>query len=300
MNGRYNFISNVRFWSVLLIILAFNCYPDKEVILKKDNQYLILGTRIENQIYVENNEEQANSDNLIYIPNYRMLYDYKYMKNDKSSKFKFNIGSSSNPMSDDFWSLIPSDSISEKLYVNLINASVLNPSKPRFKGNTIIKYDYLNAYNEVIFSENTSLIENHKNIWAHLPRDGVFCFIFSAPWYYIKYPLELNSTWNWTWKYDDTWGDFRYVEWDGIIQFDYSYKVTNESIFIDCPFGKVECYEIEAKGKSEIGENFVLFYFNPQLGLVKAIYTNIDKSVIELNAIEFSHFENKNENENLQ
>ncbi|MFP3577738.1 hypothetical protein, partial [Brevibacillus sp. SIMBA_040] len=57
---------------------------------------------------------------------------------------------------------------------------------------------------------------------------------------------------------------------------------------ISTKLGNLECFIINAKAKSRIGETELLSYFNPVFGFVRLEYKNIDgsKTILELEKVE--------------
>ncbi|HKK63310.1 MAG TPA: hypothetical protein VJ951_12170 [Bacteroidales bacterium] len=129
----------------------------------------------------------------------------------------------------------------------------------------------------------TGVIENRKNIWIHPPRAYLFKILELNPFPYIKYPLQVGSSYKGSLRIGSGWGDERWKTWSGIIENQYNYEVTARRE-LDTPFGRLNCYVIASTAVSELGETKLTTYFNKTYGFVKLEYTNIDNSrlVIEL------------------
>ena len=107
------------------------------------------------------------------------------------------------------------------------------------------------------------------------------------PFPFIQIPYEIGNKWQWTLnKVDDHWGDMRWKEWEGIIDVENNYTITDIRT-MDTNVGKLECYEIQATGTSPIGSSALTAYFNMDIGFVKLDYTNIDSSrlVLEISKV---------------
>ncbi len=129
----------------------------------------------------------------------------------------------------------------------------------------------------------TGVIENQKNIWIHPPRAYLFKILELNPYPYIKYPLQVGSSYKGSLRIGSGWGDERWKTWAGIIENQYNYEVTAQRE-LDTPLGRLSCYVIESTAVSELGETKLTTYFNETYGFVKLEYTNIDHSrlVMEL------------------
>ena len=231
-----------------------------------------------------------HQDNLIYNKCYEMVYEYKY---EKHGKTKF---SDINGFLD--WDFIPKDSVNIGKGFKYIKLSAPNPNtKYNYEPQSTIKYEYINSNNEVIVTSHTGVVENHKNILIHNPRGGFFISLFSFPWPSIKFPIKLDDKWEWEWSYNnETFGDARIFNWEGITKMKFSYHVVGREI-IELEFGKVKTTKIEAIGTNDIIKNKLTYYFNSQLGFVKQVFETHDSATIELTAISYT---NKCESSGLQ
>ena len=121
----------------------------------------------------------------------------------------------------------------------------------------------------------TGLIENHKNVWLHPPRQSRFMQNYTSPWPLVKFD---SLTWHWTFKVDGKgWANIVEPAWDDIQEFNYVYTIEgmmdyelNDTI--------LNCYKIIAKGKSSVGDNESQFLFHPEYGFVTIYNKNIDDS----------------------
>ncbi|MCA0151679.1 hypothetical protein [Winogradskyella vincentii] len=126
-------------------------------------------------------------------------------------------------------------------------------------------------------------IENEANIWIHPPRDRYFEILELNPFPYIKLPAKIGDSWTWNLRIGDGWSDHRWKVWEGQIENNYEYKITDKRN-ISTEFGKLKCLVVESNAKSRIGETKLTSYFHNKYGFVKLEYTNIDgsKTILEL------------------
>ena len=77
------------------------------------------------------------------------------------------------------------------------------------------------------------------------------------------------------------------MEWKGGIENNYEYEIVDKKN-ISTKLGNLECYIVNAKAKSRIGETELISYFNFKYGFVKLEYKNIDgtKTILELEKVE--------------
>tara|TARA_R110002074_G_scaffold122612_1_gene257238 strand:+ start:56 stop:898 length:843 start_codon:yes stop_codon:yes gene_type:complete len=135
-------------------------------------------------------------------------------------------------------------------------------------------------------------IENEANVWIHPPRDKYFEILELNPFPYIKAPYKIGTKWTWNLGIGDHWADGRWKMWEGQIENEYKYEITDKRT-LKTDLGEIECFVIESKAKSRIGETELTAYFNLKYGFVKLNYTNIDGSKTNLELTE--HSEKKND-----
>ena len=124
-------------------------------------------------------------------------------------------------------------------------------------------------------------IENEANVWIHPPRDKYFKILELNPFPYAKAPYEIGTKWTWNLGIVDHWADERWKVWEGQIENEYDYEITNKRT-LKTGIGEIECFVIESNAKSRIGETKLTAYFNTEYGFVKLDYTNIDGSKTNL------------------
>jgi len=254
--------------TLLLIILLINvsafCQP------KKDSDNLIL---IDGYLYANVVDKTENLIHQTYKRGTEITFSYKYFdSNGKQQYFVINKGNSWNFTS----ASNTSDSVIRDFKLKILDRN-MNFNDPKYYQVGISYIIEKNDVNPYI----TGLIENEKNIWLHPPREFLFRILELNPFPYIKYPLQIGHTWTGDLLIGGQWGDKRWKEWSGNILNKYQYKITDKKT-VNTPLGSMECYVIESEAKSELGITKLTSYFNEQFGFVKLIYTNIDKSTIEI------------------
>ena len=146
---------------------------------------------------------------------------------------------------------------------------------------TVIKYQYELKDRNAPFSSSSGVIENEDNIWMHPPRDQYFSILELNPFPFIKAPYKIGNEWNWSLRIGDGWSDERWKNWNGSIQNNYTYKITERKT-LHTNFGEIDCWVIEGTAVSRIGETKLKAFFNSKYGFVKLNYINIDGSLTNL------------------
>lgn len=254
--------------TLLLIILLINASAFSQP--KKDSDNLIL---IGGYLYANVIDKSENLIHQTYKRGTEITFSYKYSdRNGNQQFFVINKGNS--------WDFTSANNSSEnvirdfKLKILDRNMNFNDPKYYQVGISYIIEKNDVNPYI-------TGLIENEKNIWLHPPREFLFRILELNPFPYIKYPLQIGHTWTGDLLIGGQWGDKRWKEWSGNILNKYQYKITDKKK-INTALGSMECYVIESEAKSELGTTKLTSYFNEQFGFVKLMYTNIDKSTIEI------------------
>ncbi|UOK41699.1 MULTISPECIES: hypothetical protein [Flavobacterium] len=237
-------------------------------------------------------DENYNSNNIIYTAGRRFTYSY-YYQNIKGEKFLIKKGGDilqpgGYSISD--WEFVDIEKQDDKTVCLLILKP--NSGNPFAKdtpdyNQTAIGYVYLMKNGKSFSMEITGAIENEMNVWIHPPRSKFFEILELNPFPYIKAPYKIGTKWNWKLKIGDHWSDKRWLEWKGEIENIYDYEIINKTN-ISTKLGNLECYVVNAKAKSKIGETELVSYFNPNFGFVKLEYKNIDgtKTVLEIEKVE--------------
>lgn len=132
----------------------------------------------------------------------------------------------------------------------------------------------------------TGGIENEANYWIHPPREAYFKILELNPFPYIKAPYEVGNQWTWSLAIGSSWGDPRWITWEGNIKNKYNYEITSKQI-LETALGPLECYEVIGLGNGSLGTTKLVSYFNETYGFVKLNYTNIDGSQTNINIAAF-------------
>ena len=161
-------------------------------------------------------------------------------------------------------------------------------------GNPMAKYvpDYNQTAVSYRFKEGdpfsmSGVIENEGNLWIHPPRDHYFKILELNPFPYIKAPYEIGNQWKWNLAIGSQWGDERWKTWEGNIENNYQYKITDKKT-LSTNFGNLECLVIESTAQSSLGETGLTAYFHPKYGFVQLDYANIDGSKTLLKLVKYS------------
>lgn len=264
----------------LLIIIAFsitNCKVKKDYKLVADEDGILV------ELFDSTNidENRFTSNNTIFKAGTSFFYDFKHFdKNGKPYFFQY-IDSLS------YWEFIPA-SIPNK---NAIKQVVITTTKglgsfvkvlPDYN-QTVIRFSYPTENGPSKFSSASGVIENEGNIWMHPPRDKYFEILELNPFPYIKAPFKIGTKWTWKLKIGDAWSDGRWKLWSGQIENIYQYEITGKEL-LKTKLGDLECFVINSKAESRIGETNLVSYFNEEFGFIKMDYTNIDgsKTILEL------------------
>ena len=150
---------------------------------------------------------------------------------------------------------------------------------------TVIQQRYYSPNNTILFDGYSGLIDNTKNIWIHPFRGKFFSVTEFSPFPYIKLPIRKGRSWTWRLTgIDERWSDPRIIEYKGKQEATYEYKITGKTKLLTA-FGYLECFHVESYAKSTLGSSALHAYFHPDYGFIKLRYTNIDKSVIEMNLV---------------
>lgn len=210
------------------------------------------------------NSDECNADNSIYLPGREFVFDYCYVRQGIPCKIDWMAGGT-----------------------GLVDTTRLRPSTIRrvsykiLPGNMLGMTYYQNIYYTANgpdeYYEASGLIENERNVWLHPPRATTFAVNELNPFPYIKTPLKVGTRWSWELEIGDHYGSSLWKRWEGSIFNHYEYAITGYGS-LATPFGPLNCYEVSARAKSEIGETAMKAWFNPVYGFVRLDFTNIDGS----------------------
>lgn len=236
-------------------------------------------------------DEIYNSDNKIYKISKTFTFSYHY-ENIEGKKFLISKGEEIKKGNYSIfgWKFIEIEKKNNETLNKIILKSLSgNPFIGQISdyNQTGISYEYIMCNSRPLTMEMTGAIENEVNIWLHPPRNGFFQILELNPFPYIKAPYKIGTKWNWKLSIGDNWSDKRWLEWKGRIENNYDYEIVDKKN-ISTKLGNLDCYVINAKAKSRIGETELISYFNPEFGFVKLEYKNIDgtKTILELEKVE--------------
>lgn len=215
-------------------------------------------------------EDNIDSNNTIYKPGNVFIYDYEIIKNDKKYKLKKN-GSSFNhekKIREIDFELVPTKSDSIGVDKIILIVKPVADSDRTNENQTQISY-----LQEPIFASlsSTGAIENINNVWIHPIRKGFFSSLETAPFPFIKKPLEIGTDWSDQMLIGESWGNDMWGKWEGKLLLTYNYKITDKKS-IKTQIGEMECFTIESTAKSDIGITKLTSYFSEKYGFVKLEY----------------------------
>lgn len=222
---------------------------------------------------------ECNLDNKIYLPGREFIYDYYYRKGGASYKFDFTNQETG---------LADCDFRLENTVFSFSYKVLLG----NFMGQTKAWYGYSSAQDTIQNFEISGIIENKMNIWMHPPRSEMFRILELNPFPFVKFPLEVGTTWSDSLGIGDHWMDARWKKWEGSIMNHNQYQVTGKEI-VGTAFGKLCCYVVKSWSRSRIGSTSLTAYFNEKHGFVRMEYTNIDGSELILNLVKVNGLSEK-------
>jgi len=219
----------------------------------------------------DDKSNECNLDNQIYLPGREFIFDYYYLKDGKNYKFDF---------SNQETGLASCDYRLENTVFNF-SYKILNGN---FVGQTQAWYGYYSAYDTIQNFEISGIIENSMNVWMHPPRSEMFKMLEIAPFPFIRFPLEVGTTWADSLEIGDHYSDRRWAKWEGSIVNQTQRKITGKEI-VSTAFGKLLCYVVKSWSTSHIGTTSLVAYFNEEYGFVRMEYGNVDGSELILNLV---------------
>ncbi|MFC3157952.1 hypothetical protein SAMN05443633_104296 [Chryseobacterium arachidis] len=250
------------------------------------------GIKIEKYNPGKSYDDNYSLNNSIYTIGRKLTYSY-YYENKKGDKFLIKKGKEIpqpqgyNIYDWDFVELSKKDPQTVQ-FITLTTTSgdPFHGAVPDYN-QTAIEYQYVTNNGELWNSETTGAIENPMNVWIHPPRNLFFEILELNPFPYIKSPYTVGTKWDWKLQIGENWGDSRWLKWTGEIENHYQYEIIGQKM-IPTKLGDLDCYLVQGKAKSRIGETQLLSYFSPEFGFVKLEYKNIDgtKTVLELEKAE--------------
>lgn len=271
---------------VLFILTFFDCKSQKTI---EEFEIDDDGITVEKFDKTDLNENRYNSNNKIYKVGEKFTFSYYYENKlgDKLLVTKANL----NEKNTYNWAFEKQEKKDPNSIYQIILSvnSGLSPFiqySPDYN-QTVITYNFKLINGSFWSNEMTGVIENKMNVWMHPPRNDFFKILELNPFPYIKSPYKIGNEWTWKLKFGDHWADERWLLWKGQNENKYTYKITDYKI-IPTKFGRLKCYVIDSKAKSNLGETKLVSYFNEAFGFVKLEYTNIDgtKTYLELENVE--------------
>lgn len=213
-------------------------------------------------VFIE--KENIDADNEIYKPGNVFVYDYEIIVDGVRCKLKKNEGM----MARRDFELVPEGV--ENIAVEKIHMIIQAvPDGQRTNGNQT-QMSYLQ---EPIFdSMNSSgVVENDKNVWIHPVRNGFFNALETAPFPFIKKPLNVGAEWTDRMLIGQPWSDPLWGTWEGKLLLSYHYKITGKKT-LKTKLGAVSCYVIESTAQSTMGETKLKSYYSEKYGFVRLEY----------------------------
>lgn len=219
-------------------------------------------------------KEPVDSNNKVYTVGSTFVFNYEIIY--KGQKLKLNKNSGMFDSAN--FELVPNTSEDIKINTIELVVNAASESERTNKGQTQISYiqDPLSGSRH-----STGLADNEHNIWLHPIRAGFFNALETAPFPYVKKPLEVGTEWTDQMKIGQPWGNEMWGTWDGSLLLSYHYKITEQDI-IKSAIGHLECYVIESSATSDIGETKLKSYFSEKYGFVRMEYELLNDVKVNL------------------
>ncbi|NDV14646.1 hypothetical protein GO009_01295 [Muricauda sp. TY007] len=222
-----------------------------------------------------------NLNNIIFKENTSFIYSFKHFtKDNQRLSFKY-IDSISD------WKFVPysnkKDGLFEKVSITVTKGlGQMSRGIPDYN-QTVLSYSYLTHNDFAPYGSTSGVIENEKNVWMHPPRDKYFKILELNPFPYIKAPYKVGNTWTWLLSIGDFWSDPRWLAWNGLVENSYVYEIIEKSK-LKTALGNLNCFVIQSKATSRLGETKLTSYFHKKFGFVRLDYQNIDgsRTILEL------------------
>lgn len=228
------------------------------------------GILVENFDSTQVDINKYNKNNIIYQVGISFKYDFEHLTTTGEKKY-FKIDDNR-----EGWEFVSSEAedslVVKSLIIEVMNGNPMAQFIPDYN-QTAIAYKLIPG---VPFTM-SGVIENEANIWVHPPREHYFSILELNPFPYIKAPYEIGNQWKWKLQIGSQWGDDRWKTWEGNIENNYRYEIT-DTVKLQTNFGELECLVIKSTAESSLGTTHLTAYFNANYGFVKLNYTNIDGS----------------------
>jgi hypothetical protein len=156
---------------------------------------------------------------------------------------------------------------------------------PWDRDSTQSECDWVLNSSKSFFENRTGLIDNESVVWLHPPRTGDYFILEFSPFPSIRYPFVIGTNWKWDLLVPDQWSSENLLNWKGDRIFTSYYHISGKQVLLTA-LGQMDCYKVEAEGRSEFGNTQLISYFNKQYGFVRLDYTNINQTSMRLELIE--------------
>ncbi|WP_066220018.1 hypothetical protein [Formosa haliotis] len=230
-------------------------------------------------------EDSIDLNNKIYKPGSVFVYDYEIIIKDKKYKLKKNRSRHNQEKKKrevDFELVqTKSDSIgTDKIHLLVKPVEDTNRTN---ENQTQISYLEEPMYASL---SSTGAVENSNNVWIHPIREGFFNSLETAPFPFIKSPLEIGTEWTDQMLIGEGWGNEMWGKWEGELLLTYNYKITDKKT-VNTEIGNINCYIIESTAKSNIGITKLTSYFSEKYGFVRLEYELLNELKVNMWLIDY-------------
>lgn len=230
-------------------------------------------------------EDSIDSNNKIYKPGTVFIYDYEIIENDKKYKLKKNKNryNQEKKKREVYFELIQTESDSigtDKIHL------LVKPIEDTDRTNenqTQISYLEEPMYASL---SSTGAVENSNNVWIHPIREGFFNSLETAPFPFIKSPLEIGTKWSDQMLIGEGWGNEMWGKWKGQLLLTYNYKISEKKT-IKTGIGEIDCFVIESTAESDIGTTKLTSYFSEKYGFARLEYELLNELKVNMWLIDF-------------
>lgn len=224
-------------------------------------------------------EEDVDADNEIYKIGNVFIYDYEIIIDGEPHKLMHNSRSFARRQ----FELVPADTDSvgiEKIYLLILPSEEGARSNENQTEIALLQGPAFDSYST------TGAVENDQNVWIHPIRSGFFNSLETAPFPYIKKPIEIGAEWSDQMVIGDGWGDELWGDWEDELLLTYNYKITGKET-VKLPIGELECYVIESTAKGDPIFTKLTSWFSEEYGFVKYEYELMNDIRVTMEMIEF-------------
>lgn len=230
-------------------------------------------------VFTCNENDSVDLNNEIYKVGNAFVYDYEIILNENKQKLKTNIDSYPKPE----FEFAPAES--DSLAVNHLHLIVrpVEGEKRIHKLQTQIEYIPDPVFNEISL---TGAVENKENVWIHPIRTGFFGSLETAPFPYVKRPLEIGTEWSDKMLIGENWSNDLWGKWTGSLLINYHYKIIGKTT-LKTKIGEIECHIIKSTAESKIGTSTLTSYFSEKHGFMRMEYQLLNMLEVKLWLIDF-------------